>query len=66
MPLSAWIFNCFLFIQLKEELSVHGSDEEVDDPPEVGSDDDLSDDGDKEVDEEVWIYIFFSPAYADR
>ncbi|KAK9999118.1 hypothetical protein SO802_018721 [Lithocarpus litseifolius] len=39
--------------ELKEELSVHGSDEEVDDPPEVGSDDDLSDDVDKEVDEEI-------------
>ncbi|KAK7846028.1 p-loop ntpase domain-containing protein lpa1 like protein 1 [Quercus suber] len=39
--------------ELKEELSVHGSDEEVDDPPEVGSDDDLSDDFDKEVDEEI-------------
>ncbi|XP_030961499.1 P-loop NTPase domain-containing protein LPA1 homolog 1-like [Quercus lobata] len=39
--------------ELKEELSVHGSDEEVDDPPEVGSDDDLSDDVDKLVDEEI-------------
>nr|POF03748.1 p-loop ntpase domain-containing protein lpa1 like 1 [Quercus suber] len=39
--------------ELKEELSVHGSDEEVDDPPEVGSDDDLSDDFDKDVDEEI-------------
>lgn len=29
--------------ELKEDVSVHGSDEEVDDPPEMGSDDDLSD-----------------------
>lgn len=34
---------------------MHGSDEEIDDPPEAGSDDDLSDDGDKEILEEVWI-----------
>lgn len=34
---------------------MHGSDEEMDDPPEVGSDDDLSDDDDKGVLEEVWI-----------
>lgn len=40
-------------LQLKEELSVHGSDEEVDDPPEVDSDDDLSDDGDNHDHEEV-------------
>ncbi|XP_022732006.1 P-loop NTPase domain-containing protein LPA1 homolog 1-like isoform X2 [Durio zibethinus] len=39
--------------ELKEENSVHGSDEEVDDPPEVDSDEDLSDDGDKQVHEEV-------------
>lgn len=32
---------------------MHGSDEEVDDPPEVDSDDDLSDDGRKEIPEEV-------------
>ncbi|KAL9371893.1 hypothetical protein Peur_037033 [Populus x canadensis] len=30
--------------ELKEELSVHGSDEEADDPPEVDSDEDPSDD----------------------
>ncbi|KAL3579682.1 hypothetical protein D5086_017517 [Populus alba] len=30
--------------ELKEGLSVHGSDEEADDPPEVDSDEDLSDD----------------------
>ncbi|KAB1226497.1 hypothetical protein CJ030_MR1G014079 [Morella rubra] len=39
--------------ELMEELSVHGSDEEMDDPPEVGSDDDLSDDDDKGVLEEI-------------
>ncbi|KAI8524104.1 hypothetical protein RHMOL_Rhmol13G0123600 [Rhododendron molle] len=39
--------------KLKEEHSVHGSDEEVDDPPEVNSDDDLSDDGQKEIPEEM-------------
>jgi hypothetical protein len=44
-----------LFVQLKEELSVHGSDEEIDDPPEAGSEDDLSDDNDKEVLEELCI-----------
>ncbi len=44
---------------------MNGSDEEVDDPPEVGSDDDFSDDVDKDVLEEVWIYICFSPAYVE-
>ncbi|KAF2292169.1 hypothetical protein GH714_014748 [Hevea brasiliensis] len=39
--------------ELKEEHSVHGSDEEVDDPPEVDSDEDYSDDGDKHVQEEI-------------
>ncbi|XP_021660950.2 P-loop NTPase domain-containing protein LPA1 homolog 1 isoform X2 [Hevea brasiliensis] len=39
--------------ELKEEHSVHGSDEEVDDPPEVDSDEDYSDDGDKHVHEEI-------------
>ncbi|GLT60758.1 hypothetical protein SLA2020_335110 [Shorea laevis] len=39
--------------ELKEELSVHGSDEEIDDPPEAGSDDDLSDDVDEEILEEI-------------
>ncbi|KAK7262275.1 hypothetical protein RJT34_29841 [Clitoria ternatea] len=39
--------------ELKEDFSVHGSDEEIDDQPEVGSDEDFSDDnGDKNVDEE--------------
>lgn len=32
---------------------MHGSDEEIDDQLEVGSDDDLSDDGDKHIHEEV-------------
>ncbi|XP_022755613.1 LOW QUALITY PROTEIN: P-loop NTPase domain-containing protein LPA1 homolog 2-like [Durio zibethinus] len=39
--------------ELKEENSVYGSDEEVDDPPEVDSDEDFSDDGDKHIQEEV-------------
>ncbi|XP_054814958.1 P-loop NTPase domain-containing protein LPA1 homolog 1 isoform X2 [Prosopis cineraria] len=39
--------------ELKEEHSVHGSDEEIDDPPEVGSDEDLSDGRDERVDEEA-------------
>ncbi|KAG6681962.1 hypothetical protein I3842_13G115800 [Carya illinoinensis] len=39
--------------ELKEEHSVHGSDEEIDDPPEAATDDDLSDDHDKEVLEEI-------------
>ncbi|KAI4373544.1 hypothetical protein MLD38_011660 [Melastoma candidum] len=38
--------------ELKEKLSVHGSDEEADDPP-IESDDDLSDDEDKLVQDEV-------------
>lgn len=32
---------------------MHGSDEEIDDQLEVGSDDDFSDDGDKHIHEEV-------------
>ncbi|PIA37273.1 hypothetical protein AQUCO_03000103v1 [Aquilegia coerulea] len=39
--------------ELKEELSVSGSDEEADDPPEVDSDDDLSDEGDKQMHDEM-------------
>ncbi|XP_039053999.1 P-loop NTPase domain-containing protein LPA1 homolog 2-like isoform X1 [Hibiscus syriacus] len=39
--------------ELKEESSVYGSDEEVDDPPEVDSDEDFSDEGDKQLHEEV-------------
>ncbi|KAL2932123.1 P-loop NTPase domain-containing protein LPA1-like protein 1 [Bienertia sinuspersici] len=39
---------------VKEELSVSGSDEEVDDHPEIDSDEDLSD-GDKHTREEVFI-----------
>ncbi|KAK8485865.1 hypothetical protein V6N13_138539 [Hibiscus sabdariffa] len=39
--------------ELKEESSVYGSDEEVDDPPEMDSDEDFNDEGDKEVHEEV-------------
>ncbi|XP_061364754.1 P-loop NTPase domain-containing protein LPA1 homolog 1-like isoform X2 [Gastrolobium bilobum] len=39
--------------ELKEDFSVHGSDEEIDDHPEVGSDEDFSDDNDKHVHDEV-------------
>ncbi|KAF1887051.1 hypothetical protein Lal_00046289 [Lupinus albus] len=39
--------------ELKEELSVHGSDEEIDDHLEMPGDDDFSDDGDKHVHEEA-------------
>ncbi|KAK7257684.1 hypothetical protein RIF29_31834 [Crotalaria pallida] len=43
--------------ELKEDFSVHGSDEEsdeeIDDQPEVGSDDDFSDDDNKHVHDEV-------------
>lgn len=39
--------------ELKEEQSVHGSDEEVDDPPEVDSDEDFSDEGDEHIHEEI-------------
>lgn len=52
------IFIVFSLLQLKEENSVHGSDEEVDDPPEACSDEDFSDDGDKQVHEEVWMVAF--------
>lgn len=41
-----------------EELSVHGSDEEVDEPPEVDSDEDLSD-GEKQLHEEVKMCYLF-------
>ncbi|XP_068503690.1 P-loop NTPase domain-containing protein LPA1 homolog 1-like isoform X1 [Phaseolus vulgaris] len=39
--------------ELKEDFSVHGSDEENDDQPEVGSDEDYSDEADKHGHEEV-------------
>ncbi|KAK3041010.1 hypothetical protein RJ639_026722, partial [Escallonia herrerae] len=39
--------------ELKEEQSVHGSDEELDDSPEADSDEDLSDDGRKQMHEEM-------------
>ncbi|XP_031259688.1 P-loop NTPase domain-containing protein LPA1 homolog 2-like isoform X1 [Pistacia vera] len=39
--------------ELKEEQSVHGSDEEVDDPLEADSDEDLSDNTDEQVLEEI-------------
>ncbi|CAI9761525.1 unnamed protein product [Fraxinus pennsylvanica] len=38
--------------ELKEELSFHGSDEEVDEPPEIDSDEDLSD-GQKQNEDEL-------------
>lgn len=44
----------FLSLQLKEEQSVHGSDEEVDDPLEADSDEDLSDKTDEQALEEVY------------
>lgn len=47
----------FLFLQLKEEQSVHGSDEEVDDPLEADSDEDLSDKTDEQALEEVSIIV---------
>ena len=53
------VFLCPSNFQLKEENSVHGSDEEVDDPPEMDSDDDLSDDGRKQIQEEVWTSLIF-------
>ncbi|OVA18030.1 hypothetical protein BVC80_1835g439 [Macleaya cordata] len=39
--------------ELKEELSVSGSEEEADDPPEADSDEDLSDVDDKQIHEEM-------------
>jgi hypothetical protein len=42
---------------------VNGSDEEVDDPPEVDSDEDLSDDDDKHDHEEVCIRMFYYNSY---
>ncbi|KAF9598222.1 hypothetical protein IFM89_025923 [Coptis chinensis] len=39
--------------ELKEELSVSGSDEEADDPPEEDSDEDLTDEDNKEMHEEM-------------
>lgn len=47
-----------MLIQVKEELSVSGSDEEVDDPFEADSDEDLSD-YDKHTHEEVFICTKF-------
>ena len=35
---------------------MYGSDEEIDDPPEVSSDDEFSDDGDRQVHEEVYSF----------
>ncbi|MCD7460310.1 hypothetical protein HAX54_043254 [Datura stramonium] len=55
IPLAAAHQGCLKDMQrrLKEEQSVHGSDdEEVDEPLERDSDEDLSDDGSKQVDEE--------------
>lgn len=39
--------------ELMEEQSVHGSDEEIDDPPDVDSDEDLTDDEHKENQDEI-------------
>lgn len=43
------------YLQLKEELSVSGSEEEADDPLCMESDEDLSDEVDKEIHDEVRI-----------
>jgi hypothetical protein len=42
---------------------VNGSDEEVEDPPEVDSDEDLSDDDDKHDHEEVCVSMFYYNSY---
>jgi hypothetical protein len=42
---------------------VNGSDEEVDDPPEVDSDEDLSDDDDKHDHEEVCVSMLYYNSY---
>lgn len=68
------MFNLdFLFIylyisfQLKEDNSVHGSDEEVDESADVGSDEELSDDSDKQVDEEVcWFALVQLLDYVEK
>lgn len=39
---------------------MHGSDEEIDDQPEVGSDEDFSDDGNKDAHEEVYYFLFLN------
>jgi hypothetical protein len=39
---------------------VHGSDEEIDDQLDVGSDEDFSDDGDKSVHDEVYFLFYVS------
>ncbi|KAK9124207.1 hypothetical protein Sjap_013809 [Stephania japonica] len=39
--------------ELMEEQSVSGSDEEADNPPEADSDEDLSDDGERQIHEEI-------------
>ncbi|KAH7846225.1 hypothetical protein Vadar_011421 [Vaccinium darrowii] len=53
-------------VQLKEKHSMHCSDEEIDDPPQVDSNEDLSDHGQKEIPEEKeavvqHLYIGRSP-----
>lgn len=42
---------------------MHGSDEEIDDQLEVGSDDDFSDDGDKHNHEEVVFSSIYWPIF---
>lgn len=54
--LNIYLFT-YVYLQLKEDNSVHGSDEEVDESADVGSDEELSDDDDKQVDEEVWWFV---------
>lgn len=55
------IFTIFIY-QPKEELSVSGSDEEVDDHVDVETDEDTSDPEEKEIHDEVsttTLYILF-------
>ena len=49
--------------QLKEEQSVYGSDEEVDDHLELDSDEDLSDDAKEHMHEEVPKQSFISLSF---
>ncbi|KAH7862897.1 hypothetical protein Vadar_010776 [Vaccinium darrowii] len=51
--------------RLKEKHSVHCSDEEVDDPPQVDNNEDLSDDGQKEILEEDLCYEFGADCVRD-
>ncbi|KAF5201493.1 P-loop ntpase domain-containing protein lpa1 [Thalictrum thalictroides] len=52
-PSSLVVTGSSSWVMLKEELSVSSSDEETEDPPELDSNDDLSDEDDKEMHEEI-------------